>query len=232
MFTHQYNKLLLLRLGWIIGILLISGMIFASLAEDVVNHESFSTLDPIFGYWLITHTSLTGGRIFSLITFLGNAVVISTGTALLGLWFTKRKRWNQLVFLISAIGGAAFLNLLLKNIFLRPRPTFPQAYLVDTGFSFPSGHAMLSIAFYGMVAYFLLTTLKNRQTKVLVIIGLVMVSTLIGFSRIYLGVHYLTDIFAGWAAGILWLAVCFLGKELIDHRKQIRHYALQLLKLT
>jgi membrane-associated phospholipid phosphatase len=210
------KKSTLLRLGFVIVFLLVLGMVFASLAEDVVNRESLSTLDPILGNWLIAHTSLTGDRIFSMITFLGDALVISAGTGLMGLWLAKRKRWNQLLFLFSTVGGAALLNLILKNIFLRPRPIFAHAYLVDTGFSFPSGHAMISLAFYGAVACAAFLFLKGRWSKVFVTVAAILVSFLIGFSRMYLGVHYLTDVLAGWAAGGIWLVVCILGHMFIE----------------
>jgi membrane-associated phospholipid phosphatase len=208
------RKSSLLHLGSIFVFLLISGMVFASLAEDVVNRESFSSLDPIFGNWLITRTSLAGDRIFSIVTFWGNSLVISVGTGLLGLWFARRKRRNQLIFLFSTVGGAALLNLILKHIFLRPRPIFPQAFLVVSGFSFPSGHAMISLAFYGAIAYLAFSMLKRRRSKLLAAGGALVVSALIGFSRLYLGVHYLSDVLAGWAAGGLWLAVCILGDQL------------------
>jgi membrane-associated phospholipid phosphatase len=207
------KKITLLRLGFILGILLITGMVFTSLAEDVVNREAFSLFDPLFGNWLLTQTNPGGDRIFSTITYFGNALVISAGTIWLGFWLAKKKRWNQLIFLFLAVGGAALLNLILKNIFLRPRPNFPLAYLVEKGFSFPSGHAMVSTAFYGAAAYLAFFVLKRWQNKLLVAFGCLAAALLIGFSRLYLGVHYLTDVIAGWSAGGLWLAVCILGDQ-------------------
>ncbi len=198
----------------IIAILLISGLVFASLAEDLVNHETFSNLDPTLGNWLLTRTSLTGDQIFSLITFMGNALIISSGTGLLGLWLAKEKYWNHLCLLFSTVGGAAILNFILKNIFLRPRPDFPLAYSHETGYSFPSGHAMISLAFYGIIAYLITITHKDLKIKIPILIGLFILSVLIGFSRLYLGVHYLTDVLAGWAAGGLWMAICILGDNL------------------
>lgn len=209
---------MLIRLGIIIAFLLNSGLVFASLAEDVIKGKSLSVLDPVFGTWLITHTSLNGDRIFSIITVGGNALIIAISTGLLGLWLATRKRWDQLVFLFLAVGGAAFLNLLLKLIFLRSRPAYPQGLLVVSGLSFPSGHAMISLAFYGAVAYLAFSILKNRWSKLLVAVAALAVSALIGFSRLYLGVHDLTDVLAGWAAGGLWLAICILGKVYIDFK--------------
>jgi membrane-associated phospholipid phosphatase len=217
----KIEKSILLRIGLLVIMILISGMVFASLAEDFVNRETLSTMDPVFGGWLIAHTNLTGDYIFSMITFLGNALIISAGTCLLGFWFAKRKCWNQLIFLFLTVGGGALFNLILKQIFLRPRPVFPQAFLVDSGYSFPSGHTMISLVFYGAVAFLVLLTLKKRWNKFFVVLGFILISALIGFSRLYLGVHYLTDVLAGWAAGGLWLTVCILGDYLFNNSRKV-----------
>ncbi|MBA4383792.1 MAG: hypothetical protein C0410_03585 [Anaerolinea sp.] len=215
----KIEKSILLRIELLVITILISGMVFTSLAEDLRNRETLSTLDPLFGSWLISQTSLLGDHVFSMITFLGNALIISIGTGLLGFWLAKQKKWNDLILMFSAVGGSALLNLALKNIFQRSRPIFPQAFSVETGFGFPSGHTMISLAFYGIVAYIALTYIKNRNWKVLTIVGAFVVSVLIGFSRLYLGVHYLTDVLAGWAAGGLWLAVCILGDYWLQYLK-------------
>lgn len=88
----KIEKSTLLRIGLLVITILISGMIFASLAEDLVNRETLSTLDPVFGSWLIAQTSLSGDHVFSVITFLGNALIISIGTGLLGFWLAKQKK--------------------------------------------------------------------------------------------------------------------------------------------
>lgn len=208
------NKTALLRFALLICALVVSGLVFATLAEDIVNHETFYTLDPIMGTWLLAQTTLQGDKLFSVITLLGNAVFISSSTALLGLWFIKRRLWSKLGFLFVSVGGAAVLNLILKYLIGRPRPEFPLAYLHDTGFSFPSGHAMISIAFYGALAYLLLSTLKSWRYKILTVFGMVSIAILIGFSRLYLGVHFLSDILGGWAAGGLWLVLCVIGEKI------------------
>jgi membrane-associated phospholipid phosphatase len=208
----------LARFALILSILLISSLIFATLAEDILNHETFYTLDPLVGAWLIARTTLPGDRVFSLITLLGNAVFISSSTGILGLWFAKRRRWGKLGFLFVCVGGAAALNLLLKFLVARPRPDFAQAYGQELGSSFPSGHAMISIAFYGALAFLLFVELKRWRQKVLVISGVFAIAALVGFSRLYLGVHYLSDILAGWAAGALWLALCILAERLVAHK--------------
>ena len=206
----KLEKSTIIKIGFVIVTILIAGMVFASLAEDLVNRESLSTIDPIFGNWLVSHTTLAGDHVFAFITFLGNALIISAGTGLIGFWFIRQRNWKKLSLLFSSVAGGALLNLALKNIFQRTRPAIPGAYMVDTGFSFPSGHSMISLVFYGMVAYLALSYVKSKKWKVFIVAGALAICALIGFSRLYLGVHFLTDVLAGWAAGGLWLAVCIL----------------------
>ena len=215
------------KLAWIrwalpLVFLIIGIVVFASLAEDVVHHEELSTLDPILGNVIITHSSTGGDRVASMITFWGNGLVITVGTVLLSLWLSRSKRWNQVIFLDTAVGGAGILNLLLKQVFVRPRPAYPHTYLTETGFSFPSGHAMLSVAFFGAVAYLSYAYLKSFRMKLLVTIAALVISGLIGYSRLYLGVHYLSDVLAGWAAGGFWLAVCIFVDQLYIQLKKPR----------
>ncbi|MBA4383338.1 MAG: hypothetical protein C0410_01240 [Anaerolinea sp.] len=213
------EKNVILKTFVLVTIVFISLLVFASLAEDFVNRETLSIFDPQFGSWLINQTSLSGDYVFSAITFLGNSLIISAGTAIAGFWLAKKKDWNRLMFLFSVVGGSAILNLILKNIFQRARPVFAQAFLVDTGYSFPSGHAMISIAFYGAIAYLLFSMLKSKRNKTLIVVGALIMTVLIGFSRLYLGVHFLTDVLAGWAAGALCLTSCILVEYLLRYSR-------------
>jgi undecaprenyl-diphosphatase len=221
----KIEKSVLYKIGFLIIVILVTGMIFASLAEDIVNRETLSAFDPIFGSWLVARTNLSGDHVFAMITFLGNALIISTGTLLIGVWLAERRNWRKLTLLFSAVAGGALLNLVLKNVFQRTRPLIPGAYSVETGFSFPSGHSMISLVFYGAVAYIALTYVKSKKQKIFIIAGALVICALVGFSRLYLGVHFLTDVLAGWAAGGLWLAICILGDLWLHNLKQQKTFS-------
>ena len=97
-------------------------------------------------------------------------------------------------------------NQIAKLIFLRPRPTGINL-IEESGFSYPSGHAMVSMAYFGFIAYLLYKKLKNKLTKSILIITLILTILLIGFSRIYLGVHYLSDVIGGFLLSIVYLMI-------------------------
>ena len=116
------------------------------------------------------------------------------------------------------MGGSALLDWLLKDLFRRPRPHFAHPLVVETSYSFPSGHAMESFVVYGMLAYFAVLTLRSWRARTAVVIGVALLVILIGFSRMYLGVHYFSDVIGGYAAGVVWLAACISGLEVVRRR--------------
>jgi membrane-associated phospholipid phosphatase len=109
--------------------------------------------------------------------------------------------------------GAGILNQFLKNTLQRQRPQLPNPWIAESGWSFPSGHAMCSLVIYGLLAYsicFLPTSRTFRLTFGLFTILLVIA---IGFSRLYLGAHYFSDVMAGYLAAVFWLVLCITGNQ-------------------
>src|SRR5262249_10230344 len=117
------------------------------------------------------------------------------------------------VLLVLAVGAGALFFELVKLIVQRPRPPLEEARIVQGGFAFPSGHSTLSATFYGTVAYLLIRRLQHDRWKVLVGAAAALVVLAIGISRIYLGVHYPSDVLAGWAAGALWVVLVILVEQ-------------------
>jgi len=102
---------------------------------------------------------------------------------------------------------SAFVNHIIKEIVQRPRPPIEYRMVEESSFSFPSGHAMTSATFYGLIIYFVLKNVKNKKIKDVICTTLGLLIFLIGVSRIYLGVHYASDVLAGFAFGIVYLVV-------------------------
>jgi len=140
------------------------------------------------------------------ITFFGNHMFLIPANLVLVIFFLVRKhRWYSIKVPVVALGGV-LLMFVLKELFNRPRPLIPLLEPVK-GLSFPSGHAMMSVSFYGLLIYLVWENIHNRAVKWSLTIFLILFILLIGFSRIYLRLHYFSDVIAGFSAGIIWLTV-------------------------
>jgi membrane-associated phospholipid phosphatase len=205
-----------------LGLLAAAGClwIFGRLAEDVVSN------DPLLGVDQTAATAIHELRtpaltaFFLIVTALGSieaiALVSLVGAVVFGVW----RRWLLFGTWVIATGGSVVLILLLKALFARPRPYFEQPMLLETYYSFPSGHAMEAVVLYGMLAYFAMLALRTWRARAAVVFGTSLLILLIGFSRIYLGVHYFSDVVAGFAAGGVWLSTCITAMGFVRRGKQ------------
>ncbi|WP_433742622.1 phosphatase PAP2 family protein [Falsibacillus pallidus] len=163
------------------------------------------------------HVSPFWTKVMVSITFLGSVrwiMILSIATALILLMFKHRILCLYVIVAVS-LGGA--FNWILKSIFHRQRPDI-EPIIEEQGYSFPSGHSMGSFIFYGALAFILFKLYQNRWAK---IAGVFLVSILvlsIGISRIYLGVHYPSDIVGGYTAGAAWTFICITGYSFLDYR--------------
>jgi undecaprenyl-diphosphatase len=194
-------------------------VLFAKMVEDLLSQE-LSLFDTIVTHVIqsIASPLVTEAAIF--ITQLGSADVLIGIMIISGiiLWLRLGYRWETLMLAIS-LAGASLLNILLKYTFRRARPEIE--HLVEVGgYSFPSGHSMVSASFYGMLAYIIWSYLREKEKPSwpVIIIGGVLI-LLIGLSRIYLGVHFPSDVVAGFAAGGVWTFACIIGLELLHRSK-------------
>lgn len=147
-------------------------------------------------------------------TYLGNWPVVFFGLTLTSVLFFLRKRWRYLFGIILSVGGGEVFVWILKNIIKRPRPPLVNALVHEPSYSFPSGHGFVAITFYGLVAYFLIRWAKNRLLKILFALVGFSIVLAIGFSRIYLGVHWPSDVLASYASGAAWLVALITALEI------------------
>ncbi len=135
------------------------------------------------------------------------------------LWRRQARYW--LLTLLLTVPPGMLLNVLLKHSYQRVRPSFDAPLLTLPTYSFPSGHALAATVFYGVLASYLWTRAGSAVQRVAVAVGAVLLVALVAFSRLYLGVHYLTDVLAGVAEGLGWLAVCVTAvSSLRRHRER------------
>ncbi|MDN5274969.1 MAG: phosphoesterase, PA-phosphatase-like protein [Candidatus Saccharibacteria bacterium] len=187
---------------------------FAMLADGVHEGETLKADESILRS-IHAHASPALDHFFPMYTEIGGVTVVAIVTMMIVgyLWFTARRYKALLLFF--AVGGAAFANYTVKFIFERARPDLWTHLVDETSFSFPSGHAMGSSAFaFGIVAI-----LWNTKWRIpaIVVASLYVIS--VGFSRLYLGVHYPTDILAGWLLSLVWVAFIASVIYIRMHRK-------------
>lgn len=157
----------------------------------------------------------TGATLFLSITALGSLIALAALGCAGALLLAARREWIVFVGWTVAFSGAGLLDHGLKTAIQRPRPPSATALIeLPASWSFPSGHAMSSLVCYGMLAYVLLRLGRSsRRSRAATVAGAVMLVLAIGFSRLYLGVHYFSDVVGGYAAGLVWLIVCIGGVE-------------------
>lgn len=149
-------------------------------------------------------------------SFLGDAPFLSGAAIVLLIYFLfiKKHRWYSVKVPVIAVGSIS-LNLVTKMFFHRDRPVIP--HLVEaSGLSFPSGHSMVSASFYGLLIYLSWHNIQNRVLHYALSGFLVLTILLIGASRVYLHVHYATDVMAGFAAGFLWVILGVYGLRRLE----------------
>jgi undecaprenyl-diphosphatase len=134
-----------------------------------------------------------------------------------------RHRWHRgALLLIVTLAGAALLNFLLKYVFARPRPAAFFDYPLPTSNSFPSGHAFFAASFFGGLAVLSAERIRSRSIRLAIWTVSAVLVLLIGLSRVYLGVHYPSDVLAGYAAATVWVASIAVGDRLVSHRRRRR----------
>src|SRR6266542_3233073 len=192
------------------GILLftIMTLILGEISEDIINHEPLTVADAQLSTWLHSHgtPSLTSAMIVA--SSFGSTATVTCIAVALGLYLLWRQRFYWLTAVATSVAGGALLNRLLKYAFHRPRPHFDDPILKLTSYSFPSGHTMMATVLYGALAAYLLAKTPDRRWRVLIIMSASLLIALVGFSRIYLGAHYLSDVLGAMAEGLAWLSLC------------------------
>jgi membrane-associated phospholipid phosphatase len=149
------------------------------------------------------------------LTNLGGIKIIGPCSLVIIAYLILKKDNDTASALVATILGGILLNNFLKIIIHRPRPLSETTLVTIYGWSFPSGHAMNSMIFYGIIAYFLIRGSRSWISKSVIITMALGIVLAIGLSRIYLQVHYLSDVTAGFAGGLFWLSVCITVMEIM-----------------
>jgi membrane-associated phospholipid phosphatase len=208
---------LLLHLG--LGLVLsMAALVFVALAEAVNDGESMVRVDLALARALHASSSSAGVAVLRAFTLLGSGWAITVaGVVVTAALIRLRQRVLAIGWAISLL-GTGLLNSAIKAMFARPRPKFADPIALAAGWSFPSGHAMGTFVLLGMLSYLGFSFVRTSGRRLALIALALSWTVAMGFSRLYLGVHYLSDVLAGFAAGNVWLAACISGIEIARRR--------------
>lgn len=193
---------------------------FAELAEEVGEQSLLVQFDTELAtalHQMATPFSSTAFKIITTIGSPGSLVLVIVAALILLL----QHRRQDVVMLAVAYAGAEGLNAVLKLVYQRPRPTFANPIAVEAYYSFPSGHAMVSLVAFGMLAYLLVLRVHNRYAQIWIVFAAVLLIVLVGISRLYLGVHYFSDVVGAYVAGTVWLIACITAAETLRRRRPV-----------
>lgn len=185
----------------LLALYLVPVVIFVELADEVMEGDLY--FDTLAMNWVQTWHSSSATGFFKVITEMGG--IFGVGALAVGatLSYWSRGRAKAGLMVAASVGGAAIINVVLKSIFQRDRPDFWEHLVQEAGYSFPSGHAMGSAAL-AIALMFLLWRTRARWWALGIGASYMI---LVGLSRMYLGVHYPTDILAGWCVSFLWVSI-------------------------
>lgn len=209
------KKIIVNNYKWIICFICL--ILFLALAEDVFNHEIMK--GDVIGYEFISKYLINDSftPIIKIITWFGSATCLIILTIILYLTIKNKK----IGFFIGVnLVTITILNQVLKFVLQRPRPT-EFRIINETGYSFPSGHSMISMAYYGFLIYLICKNSKNKYLNFFLSSTLLLLIIMIGISRIYLGVHYTSDVCAGFLVSIAYLVlfINFVNRFLFSKEK-------------
>lgn len=181
--------------------------------------NGFISLDLLISHWIPSIQTLWLTRTMLVITYMGFSLTFAALSFLVSIVLIKRRKILEALFLNVNLFSTWVLMSLLKLWFERSRPV-GEALTAAGGYSFPSGHAMVSMAFYGFLAFLLLQNNRNKYLR-RVAAGLYILILMIGFSRIYLNVHYTSDVLAGFLFGYICLTGSIRGLQLVKQRYKV-----------
>lgn len=208
-----------IRFWTAIAVLVSASIAFALIASSVATRAPILKQDLQVSVWLHTHGSPVFTAFLIAVTQLHSPVGMTIIAALFGVMLWRHGHHYWTLSLALAVPGGMLINTAIKLIFNRDRPTWDDPLLTLSSASFPSGHTAGATLFYGFLAAYLVWNTKVRWAQAVAVAGCAFMVALVGFSRIYLGVHYLSDVLAAISMGMVWLVICLIAVRGLAHRR-------------
>jgi undecaprenyl-diphosphatase len=205
---------------WIaISVLVVASALFAVIAHDVMTTAPIMKQDLQVSVWLHTHNNPVFMAFLYAITQVHSPVGMTIIAILFGFWLYRSGHHYWTLSLAIAVPGGMLVNTIIKELVHRSRPAWDDPVLTLTSASFPSGHTAGATLFYGFVCAFVVWNTKGPWRHVVAILCCVIMVSLVGFSRIYLGVHYLSDVLAAVSVSLVWLVLSLIAVRGLAHRR-------------
>ena len=190
------------------GLVLVVGLVVAELTDNVVDRDGLAVLDGPWHRWLLAHRSPALTDLMAGVSTVGSTALLAVLAACAAGWLALRRQWRQASLVTMTTLGAGLLVPLFKHLVARPRPPVADRLMVESSWSYPSGHSLGAAAVIGVLTVVVVSRLSGRVVRAVTIAVGVLLVVAIGVSRVYLGVHWPSDVLAGWLVGGLWLAIC------------------------
>lgn len=220
--ARRLDRSTFLGLHLTVSLLIVAGgvWLFASLLDAVLDNALLVRFDQFAERAIHSKATPAGLAFFNFMSRIGSPTTVWIVAVGGGVWLLVRRRPTLFTTWAAVFVGGGILEQVLKRVVHRSRPPYGTAYLTHASFSFPSGHAMASMLGAAMVLYVVFVTMRPGAAvrSVLASVAAVFV-LLVGASRIYLGVHYPSDVLGGWIAGATWVAVCVSVAGVVLHRR-------------
>jgi len=194
-----------------------SAWLFGGIVEDLITNDPLAFVDVIISEWFRLNATPSITAKMALISSLASTRAVLSLSVVLASFQLWKRRWYGLLALALVVPGGVLLNTALKMAFARARPEWGDVDLI--GYSFPSGHTMTATLFYGLLGAYFVLGAKSRWRRVIAMALVSMIICAVGFSRIYLGAHYFSDVVAAVAAGAAWLAICLTAVETLRRHR-------------
>ncbi|MFN2606992.1 MAG: bifunctional DedA family/phosphatase PAP2 family protein [Acidimicrobiales bacterium] len=202
-----------------LAIIGVTGWALGTLTAHILSGREVLRVDRPVLNWFVSHREAWVTTFMRVVGTLGSASVLGPLAVAFGLvWWWRRRSWRPLCMLVGAMGGAVALSSLVEPLVGRPRPPATLAVAHFAGFGFPSTHATLAAAGWGMVAAQVAVSTPSWSLKVAAWSSAVAVALAVGGTRVYLGAHWPSDVLGGWALGALWLFAFLLAVRIVDLR--------------
>ena len=186
------------------------GMFFAAFILMIVLHLTLVVQDRQIEVWIFDRVPRSVYVLSNRVTLLGDSLILLPAAFLLLSWWLVTKKWEQAVFWGISVLGGAFLTLSFKLIFQSGRPSLIPGRMDNFNLGFPSGHTVMSLLFWGSIAYLIIRKNENHHIQWRIMSCAGGVTVLVGLTRLFVGAHYPLDVLGGWSLGAFWMTFSIL----------------------